>query len=143
MFLYTEKYSRKWLIANTILIVINFLILLALTRSGSVAYILALFSFFFFSKERILNESLRKLLKFVPIFMVLGMGLFIALDIQGDAQGRTISLSQITDNFSSIVSTNIDGNLAENKVPHELREALKLPLSKILRLDGAAIEEVM
>lgn len=116
MFLYTEKYSRKWLIANTILIVINFLILLAFTRSGSVAYILALFSFFFFSKEKILNESLRKLLRYVPIIMVIGMGLFVAIDIQGDAQGRTISLSQITDNFSSIVSTNIDGNLAENKV---------------------------
>ena len=116
MFLYTEKYSRSWLIANTILIVINFLILLAFTRSGSVAYILALFSFFFFSKEKILNESVRKLLKFVPIIMIIGMGLFVAIDIQGDAQGRTISLSQITDNFSSIVSTNIDGNLAENKV---------------------------
>jgi hypothetical protein len=116
MFLCTEKYSKKWLFANTILIVINFLILLALTRSGSVAYILALFSFFFFSKEKFLNESLRKLLKYVPIIMVIGMGLFVAIDIQGDAQGRTISLSQITDNFSSIVSTNIDGNLAENKV---------------------------
>ena len=116
MFLYTDKYSRKWLIANTILIVINFLILLALTRSGSVAYILALFSFFFFSKEKILNDSVRKLLKYVPIIMVIGMGLFVAIDIQGDAQGRTISLSQITDNFSSIVSTNIDGNLTENKV---------------------------
>jgi hypothetical protein len=116
MFLYTNQYSRKWLVANTILIVINFLILLAFTRSGSVAYILALFSFFFFSKERILNESVRKLLKFVPIIMVIGLGLFVAIDIQGDAQGRTISLSQITDNFSSIVSTNIDGNLAENKV---------------------------
>ena len=116
MFLFTDQYSRKWLIANTILIVINFLILLALTRSGSVAYILALFSFFFFSKEKILNESLRKLLKFVPIIMVISMGLFVAIDIQGDAQGRTISLSQITDNFSSIVSTNIDGNLVENKV---------------------------
>ena len=116
MFLYTEKYSRQWLIANTILIVVNFLILLALTRSGSVAYILALFSFFFFSKEKILNEFFRKLLKFVPIFMVLGMGLFIALDIQGDAQGRTISLSQITDNFSSIVSSDIDGSLTDNKV---------------------------
>ena len=116
MFLYTDKYSRKWLMANTILIVINFLILLALTRSGSVAYILALFSFFFFSKEKILNESVRKLLKYVPIIMVIGMGLFVAIDIQGDAQGRTISLSQITDNFSSIVSTNIDGNLVENKV---------------------------
>jgi hypothetical protein len=116
MFLYTNQYSRKWLVANTILIVINFLILLAFTRSGSVAYILALFSFFFFSKEKILNESLRKLLKYVPIIIVIGMGLFVAIDIQGDAQGRTISLSQITDNFSSIVSTNIDGNLAENKV---------------------------
>ena len=116
MFLYSEQYTRKWLIANTILIVINFLILLAFTRSGSVAYILALFSFFFFSKEKILNESLRRLLKYVPVIMVIGMGLFIAIDIQGDAQGRTISLSQITDNFSSIVSTNIDGNLAENKV---------------------------
>ena len=116
MFLYTDKYSRKWLITNTILIVINFLILLAFTRSGSVAYILALFSFFFFSKEKILNESLRRLLKYVPVIMVIGMGLFVAIDIQGDAQGRTISLSQITDNFSSIVSTNIDGNLAENKV---------------------------
>ena len=116
MFLYTEKYSRKWLIANTILIVINFLILLALTRSGSVAYIISLFSFFFFSKEKFLNESLRKLLKYVPIFMVIGMGLFITLDIQGDAQGRTISLSQITDNFSSIVSSDIDGSLTDNKV---------------------------
>jgi hypothetical protein len=116
MFLFTDQYSRKWLVANTILIVINFLILLAFTRSGSVAYILALFSFFFFSKEKILNESVRKLLKFVPIIMVIGMGLFVAIDIQGDAQGRTISLSQITDNFSSIVSTNIDGNLVENKV---------------------------
>ena len=116
MFLYSEQYTRKWLIANTILIVINFLILLAFTRSGSVAYIFALFSFFFFSKEKILNESLIKLLKYVPIIMVIGMGLFVSIDIQGDAQGRTISLSQITDNFSSIVSTNIDGNLAENKV---------------------------
>jgi hypothetical protein len=116
MFLYTEKYSRRWLIANTVLIVINFLILLAFTRSGSIAYILSLFSFFFFSKDKILNESVRKLLKFVPIIMVIGMGLFVAIDIQGDAQGRTISLSQITDNFSSIVSTNIDGNLVENKV---------------------------
>ena len=116
MFLYSEKYSRKWLMVNTVLIVINFLILLAFTRSGSVAYIFTLFSFFFFSKDKILNESLRKLLKYVPIIMVIGMGLFVVVDIQGDAQGRTISLSQITDNFSSIVSANVDGNLAENKV---------------------------
>jgi hypothetical protein len=116
MFLNTDKYSRKWVVANTILITINFLILLAFTRSGSVAYILSLFSFFFFSKQKILNESIRKLLKYVPIIMILGMGLFIAIDIQGDAQGRTITLSQITDNFSSIVSSDIDGSLTDNKI---------------------------
>ena len=116
MFLYTKEYSRKWLVANTILIVINFLILLAFTRSGSVAYNFALFSFFFFSKEKIVNKSIIKLLKFVPIIMVFGIGLFIAIDIQGDAQGRTITLSQITNNFTSIVSSDIDGTLTDNKV---------------------------
>ena len=116
MFLYLEQYSRKWLVANTILIVINFLILLAFTRSGSVAYIFALFSFFFFSKEKILNESVRRLLKYVPIIMVIGMSLFVAADIQADAQGRTISLSQIADNFTSIISSDIDGSLTDNKV---------------------------
>ena len=116
MFLYTTKYSRKWVVANTILITINFLILLAFTRSGSVAYILSLFSFFFFSKKKILNESIRKLLKYVPIIMILGMGIFITIDIQGDAQGRTITLSQITDNFSSIVTSDIDGSLTDNKI---------------------------
>ena len=116
MFLYTEKYSRKWIVANIILITINFLVLLAFTRSGSVAYILSLFSFFFFSKEKILNESIRNLLKYVPIIMILGMGILIAIDIQGDAQGRTITLSQITDNFGSIVSSDIDGSLTDNKI---------------------------
>lgn len=116
MFLFEDKYSRKWVIANTIIITINFLILLAFTRSGSVAYIISIFSYFFFSKEKILNESIGKLLKYVPIIMILGMGIFITLDIQGDAQGRTITLSQITDNFSSIVSSDIDGSLTDNKI---------------------------
>jgi len=48
--------------------------------------------------------------------MILGMIIFIAIDIQGDAQGRTITLSQITNNFSSIVSSDIDGSLTDNKI---------------------------
>ena len=116
MFLYSDKYSRKWLVVNIILIVINILILLAFTRSGSIAYIFALFSFFFFSKEKILNEFVRRLLKYVPIIILIGMSLFVAADIQADAQGRTISPSQIINNFSSIVSSDIDGSLTDNKV---------------------------
>ena len=116
MFLYSHTYSKKWLIINTVLITINLIVLFALSRSGTVAYMLALFSFFIFSKEKILNDTLSKLLKFVPIIMVIGIGIFIALDIQGDSQGRTISFSQITNNFSSLVSSDIDGSLTDNKV---------------------------
>ena len=116
MFLYSHTYSKKWLIINTVLITINLIILFALSRSGTVSYMLALFSFFIFAKEKILNNTLSKLLKFVPIIMVAGMGIFITLDIQGDSQGRTISFSQITDNFSSLVSSDIDGSLTDNKV---------------------------
>jgi hypothetical protein len=116
MFLYSHTYSKKWLIINTVLITINLIVLFALSRSGTVAYLLALFSFFIFSKEKILNDTLSKLLKFVPIVMVIGIGIFIALDFQGDSQGRTISFSQITDNFSSLVSSDIDGSLTDNKV---------------------------
>jgi hypothetical protein len=116
MFLYAHTYSKKWLIINTVLISINLIVLFALSRSGTVSYILALFCFFIFSKEKILNDTLSKLLKFVPIIILVGIGIFITLDIQGDSQGRTISFSQITDNFSSLVSSDIDGSLSDNKV---------------------------
>ena len=114
--LFTNKFSKQWLIANTILILINFLILLAFTRSGSAAYICSLFCFIFFSKNRLLNDSMKNILKFLPIIILIGMAVFISIDIEGDAQGRTISISQITDNFSSIVSSDIDGSLTDNKV---------------------------
>jgi hypothetical protein len=116
MILFTEKYSRIWLILNTVLILINLLILLAFTRSGSVAYLAGIFCFFFFSKKSLITDGLRRILKFIPILLIIVFGIFTYIEIDGDAQGRTISLSQITDNFSSIVSSNIDGSLTDNKV---------------------------
>jgi len=116
MILFTDQYSRNWLILNTILILINLLILLAFTRSGSVAYLVGIFCFFFFSKTSLITENLRKVLKYVPILLIIVFVVFAAIEIDGDAQGRTISLSQITDNFSSIVSSDIDGSLTDNKV---------------------------
>jgi hypothetical protein len=116
MILFTEKYTRNWIILNSVLIFINLLILLAFSRSGSVAYLAGIFCFFFFSKTSIITEGLRKVLKFIPFLLIIVFGVFTAIEIEGDAQGRTISLSQITDNFSSIVSSDIDGSLTDNKV---------------------------
>jgi hypothetical protein len=116
MILFSDKYSKNWLIVNSILIFINLLILLAFTRSGSVAYLAGIFCFFFFSKTSLITNNLRKVLKYIPLLLIIVFGLFAAIEIEGDAQGRTISLSQITDNFSSIVSSDIDGSLTDNKV---------------------------
>jgi hypothetical protein len=116
MILFTDQYSRNWLILNTILILINLLILLAFTRSGSLAYLTGIFCFFFFSKTSLITDNLRKVLKYIPVLLIFVFGVFAAIEIDGDAQGRTISLSQITDNFSSIVSSDIDGSLTDNKV---------------------------
>ncbi len=116
MILFSDKYSKNWLICNSILIFLNLLILLAFTRSGSVAYLAGIFCFFFFSKTSLITDNLRKVLKYIPILLIIVFGVFAAIEIDGDAQGRTISLSQITDNFSSIVSSDIDGSLTDNKV---------------------------
>ena len=116
MILFTHQYSKNWLILNTVLILINLLILLAFTRSGSLAYVVGIFCFFFFSKTSLITNNLRKVLKYIPILLIIVFGVFAAIEIDGDAQGRTISLSQITDNFSSIVSSDIDGSLTDNKV---------------------------
>ncbi len=116
MILFTDQYSRNWLILNTILILINLLILLAFTRSGSVAYLAGIFCFFFFSKTSLITDNLRNVLRYIPILLIIVFGVFATIEIDGDAQGRTISLSQITDNFSSIVSSDIDGSLTDNKV---------------------------
>ena len=116
MILFSEKYSKNWLIFNSILIFINLLILLAFTRSGSLAYLAGISCFFFFSKTSLITDNLRKVLKYIPLLLIIVFGVFAAIEIDGDAQGRTISLSQITDNFSSIVSSDIDGSLTDNKV---------------------------
>ena len=116
MILFSDKYSKSWLIFNSILIFLNLLILLAFTRSGSVAYLAGIFCFFFFSKTSLITDNLRKVLMYIPILLIIVFGIFAAIEIDGDAQGRTISLSQITDNFSSIVSSDIDGSLTDNKV---------------------------
>jgi hypothetical protein len=116
MILFSYKYSKSWLIFNSILIFLNLLILLAFTRSGSLAYLTGIFCFFFFSKTSLITNNLRKVLKYIPILFIIVFGVFAAIEIEGDAQGRTISLSQITDNFSSIVSSDIDGSLTDNKV---------------------------
>jgi hypothetical protein len=116
LFIFSDKYNKKWLIVNAFLIILNFLILLAFTRSGSVAFLIGIFSFFFFNKQKIANPTLQNVVKLLPLFLIISIALFVSVEFQGDAQGRTLGFGQIADNFSSIVGNDVDGSLTDNKV---------------------------
>jgi hypothetical protein len=116
LFIFSDKYNKKWLIVNAFLIILNFLILLAFTRSGSVAFLIGIFPFFFFNKQKIANPTLQNVVKLLPLFLIISIALFVSVEFQGDAQGRTLGFGQIAENFSSIVGNDVDGSLTDNKV---------------------------
>ncbi len=116
LILFSEKYSSKLLFINTILIALNLLIVLAYSRSGTLAYLVSIISFFLFNKRSVHNENLKKIIQFAPIILTIAIGVFLTIRIQEDMQGRVAGFSQIKDNLTSIVSSDIDGSLGDNKV---------------------------
>ncbi len=116
IFIFSDRYNKKWLFVNTFLIILNLLILLAFSRSGSAAFLVGIFAFFFFNKQKIANPTLQTIVKLLPLILIISIGLFVSVEFQGDAQGRTLGFGQIVDNFTSIVGNDVDGSLTDNKV---------------------------
>ena len=116
LFLFTDRYSKRWLLINTFLILLDMLILLSYTRSGSVAYFIGLICFFLFNRGTIVHPTLKSIIKWAPLLLIVIIGIFASIQIQADDQGRVVGFSQIKDNLSSIVDSDIDGNLGANKV---------------------------
>lgn len=113
---YYRNYTKRWLSLNAILIILNVLILLAFTRSGSLSYFMGLGLFIFFAKGDLLGQTLKPLLKYFPLLLFVVGALFVSLEIQGDTQGRVLGFGQIQDNLSSIVTDDVEGNLTDNKI---------------------------
>ncbi len=116
LFLFSDQFSKRWLFINFFLILLDMLILLSYTRSGSVAYFIGIICFFLFNKGTIVNPALKSIIKYAPLLLIVIIGIFASIQIQADDQGRVVGFGQIKDNLSSIVDSDIDGNLGANKV---------------------------
>lgn len=110
------RMSKRFAVINTILTIYIFLVIAAYSRSGMLAYLLGLGVFFVYTKSRELKIFMQEYLRYMPLLLILALGLYGATKLEENFQGRKIGLSQLKENVVSIVSSDAEGSLNDNKV---------------------------
>ena len=86
-----------------VLVLVNLLLVLTYSRSGFIAYLITLFTYFIFSKDYN-TIKLLKSLKYLFIALIIAIPLYLTFEVKENFQGRTTGLNQIVNNFSSFIS---------------------------------------
>lgn len=111
------RLSRRMLILQFMLIAYLFLIASSYSRSGMVSFVLSIGVFFLYSRDKLLRTQMLEYLKLVPILIVMALPLYLSTNLEENFQGRSLSLDQLKQNVTSIVSSSDDGSsLSDNKV---------------------------
>lgn len=110
------RMSKRFAVINTILTIYLFLVIAAYSRSGMLAYLLGLGIFFVYTKSRELKNFMQGYLRFLPLLGILALSLYAATKLEENFQGRKVGLDQLKENVVSIVSSNAEGSLNDNKV---------------------------
>lgn len=109
--------SKRMLVIQLLLIAYLFLITSSYSRSGMLSYALGMLVFFFYSKNLALRKQMVQALKFVPLFFILALPLYLSTNLEENFQGRSLSLNQLKQNATSIFVSADDGtSLSDNKV---------------------------
>lgn len=109
--------SKRMLVIQLLLIAYLFLITSSYSRSGMLSYVLGMLVFFFYSKNLALRKQMVQALKFVPLFLVMALPLYLSTNLDENFQGRSLSLNQLKQNAASIFVSADDGtSLSDNKV---------------------------
>lgn len=100
------------------LIIFDFLIIASYSRSGTISFLIALISYLYFNKERLITNNFKRILKLLVIGFVIILPIYANIQIQENFQGRTIGFDQLKNNFISIISSNDDvpATLEDNKI---------------------------
>lgn len=108
---------RRMLVIQLLLIAYLFLITSSYSRSGMLSYLLGMGVFFLYSKNMVLRKQMIQALKFVPLFLILALPLYLSTNVEENFQGRSLSLNQLKENAASIFVSADDGtSLSDNKV---------------------------
>jgi hypothetical protein len=116
LFLFPDRYSSKWKAGLLFLIVFNFIVVSAYSRSGMLSYLVGLICFFVFTKDQILKSNSKYFLKYLPWIMLVIVPLFLTINVGENFQGRSAGFSQLGQNVGSIVGAADDANLENNEI---------------------------
>jgi hypothetical protein len=100
------------------LIIFDFLMIAAYSRSGTISFLIGFTSFLYFNKEKLITNNFKRILKLLVIGFIIILPIYASIQIQENFQGRTIGFDQLKNNFISIVSFNDDlpATLEDNKI---------------------------
>lgn len=110
------RMSKRFAVINTLLTIYIFLVIAAYSRSGMLAYLLGLGIFFVFTKSAELKSFMQGYLRYLPLLLILALSLYSATKLEENFQGRKVGLGQLKENVVSIVSSDAEGSLNDNKV---------------------------
>ncbi len=108
--------NKKHAIVNGIIIIYLILVVSAYNRSGMVAYVAGATVFYFYAKNESVKNFVKQNLRYLPLLLIVAVSLYASTKVQENFQGRKIGLGQLQDNVVSILSSNTDGTLNDNKV---------------------------
>jgi hypothetical protein len=111
-----ERYSKNWKLFLLFLIVFNFIVVSAYSRSGMLSFIIGLISFFLFTKDKKIKYNSRDFIKYLPWVMLVIIPVFLSINVGENFQGRSAGFSQLGQNVSSIVGSVDDTNLENNEI---------------------------
>jgi hypothetical protein len=100
------------------LIIFDFLMIAAYSRSGTISFLIGLTSYLYFNKEKLITNNFKRILKLLVIGFIIILPIYASIQIQENFQGRTVGFDQLKNNFLSIVSSNEDvpATLEDNKI---------------------------
>ena len=108
--------SKKHAIVNSIIVIYLILVVSAYNRSGMVAYVAGAAVFYFYAKNESIKNFVKQNLRYLPLLLIVAVSLYASTKVQENFQGRKIGLGQLQENVVSILSTNTEGTLNDNKV---------------------------
>jgi hypothetical protein len=110
------KLAPKFFVANAILIAYLLLIASSYSRAGMVCFVIALLLFFFYSTNQQMKLALLAYLRYLPIVLIIALPIYLSTSVKENFQGRKVGLSQLSDNITSIISTEKGSTQSNNNV---------------------------
>ena len=108
--------SKKHAIVTSIIIIYLVLVVSAYNRSGMVAFIAGAVLFYLYAKNEGVKFFVKQYLRYLPLLLIVAVSLYASTKVQENFQGRKIGFDQLQDNVVSLLSSNTEGTLNDNKI---------------------------